>query len=68
MEITNKSRRPLTVPLPGGKRLHLGPGKSGQVVATALEHEPLKKLVEAGDLVVVDPALAPPSVHRTGGR
>ncbi len=52
MDITNKTNRPLSVPLPGGKRLFLGPRKTGQVNAKAVEHPPLVKLVEAGDLEI----------------
>jgi len=52
MEITNKTNRPLRVPLPGGKKLHLGPGKTGQVTPKALDHPPLKKLVDEGELEV----------------
>ena len=50
MDITNKSKKPLSVPLPGGKKLFLQPGKTGQVTAKALQHPPLVKLIEAGDL------------------
>ena len=50
MDITNKTRKPLSLPLPGGKRLFLGPGKTGQVSTKALEHPPLVKLLEAGDI------------------
>jgi hypothetical protein len=50
--ITNKTRRPVSVPLPGGKKLFLGPGKSGQITPKAAEHAPLKKLVEAGELAL----------------
>ena len=50
MDITNKTRKPLSLPLPGGKRLFLGPGKTGQVSPKALEHPPLAKLLEAGDV------------------
>lgn len=50
MEIINKTRKPLSVPLPGGKKLFLGPGKTGQVTAKALDHPPLVTLMEAGDL------------------
>jgi hypothetical protein len=50
MDITNKTRKPLSVPLPGGKTLFLGPGKTGQVTAKALEYRPLAKLLEAGDV------------------
>ncbi|RFC48622.1 MAG: hypothetical protein DVB23_000490 [Verrucomicrobia bacterium] len=51
MNITNKTPKPLSVPLPGGKKLFLGPGKTGQVTAKAMEHPPLVKLLEAGDIV-----------------
>jgi hypothetical protein len=50
MDITNKTRKPLSLPLPGGKRLFLGPGKTGQVSPRALEHPLLVKLLEAGDI------------------
>ncbi len=46
-EIRNETHGPLRVPLPHGKVLHLGPSQTGQVPASALEHEPFKKLVEA---------------------
>jgi hypothetical protein len=52
--ITNKTTRPLVVPLPRGKKLHLGPRKTGQITTEAAEHGPLKKLVEAGDVEVAD--------------
>jgi len=54
MEIRNKTKRPLRVLLPAGKKLHLGPGGTGQVVPKALEHPPLKKLIEAGEIEVLD--------------
>jgi hypothetical protein len=50
MDITNKTRKPLSLPLPGGKKLFLGPGKTGQVTPKALEHPPIAKLLEAGDI------------------
>jgi len=50
MNITNKSKRPISIPLPGGKKLFLGPGKSGQINAKAAELPHVAKLVEAGDL------------------
>jgi hypothetical protein len=50
--VTNKTKRPLIVPLPHGKKLHLGPGKSGEIAANAVDHAALKKLVEAGELEV----------------
>lgn len=50
MDITNKTARPLSLPLPGGKKLFLAPGKTGQVTPKALKHPPLVKLIEAGDV------------------
>ena len=50
--VTNKTKRPLIIPLPRGKKLHLGPGKSGEIAANAVDHASLKKLVEAGDLEI----------------
>jgi hypothetical protein len=50
MEILNKTKRPLRVPLPGGKQLHLGPGKTGQISPKAADHPALKKLVDQGEI------------------
>ncbi len=54
--VSNKTQRPLRVPLPGGKRLFLGPGKSAQIAFNAVEHAPLKELVDAGKIEVFDEA------------
>ena len=54
MELRNKTRRPIRVPLPGGKRLHIGPGGTGQISPKATTHPPLKKLLDAGDLEIED--------------
>lgn len=51
--ICNKTRRPLSIPLPGGKTLHLSPGKTGEIAANAVDHPPLAKLVAAGELEVL---------------
>jgi len=50
--IVNKTPVPLRVPLPGGKVLHLGPTRSGQVADTAVDHPALRKLIEAGKIQV----------------
>ena len=50
--INNKTRKPLTVQLPGGKKLRLGPLQTGQVTPKALEHPPLLKLLESGVLEI----------------
>ena len=52
--ITNTTRRPLVVSLPGNKKLRLGPLQTGQVTAKALEHPPLVEQVQAGVLEVTD--------------
>ena len=52
--VTNKTHRPLSVPLPGGKTLHLGPGKTGQISARAADDARLKKRVDAGEIEIVD--------------
>jgi hypothetical protein len=52
-DIRNTTHKPLRVPLPKGKTLHLGPQLTGQVAANALEHPPFKKLVESGDIEIV---------------
>ena len=51
--ISNKTRKPLSVPLPGGKKLHLGPARNGQISDNAIDHPPLKKLLDGGDIAIV---------------
>jgi hypothetical protein len=50
--VTNKTTRPLTVPLPRGKKLHLGPLKSGQITTEAADYAVIKTLVEAGEIEI----------------
>ena len=52
--ISNKTRRPLRVPLPGGRTLHLGPAKTGQISSQDAEHGLVKKLVEESAIEIVD--------------
>jgi hypothetical protein len=54
--IRNKTRGPIAVPLPRGKKLHLGLGKTGEITVEAASHPPLLKLVEAGQVELVDTA------------
>ena len=54
MEITNKTKKPLSVPLPAGKKLFLSPGKSGQITRKAAERPAVLKLVEAGDVKIAE--------------
>ena len=58
--VTNKTRQPLSVPLPGGKKLHLGPGKTGQISSKAGDDPRLKALVDAGTIEILDE-------HASGG-
>ncbi len=51
--VTNKTAKPLSIPLPRGKTLHLGPRKSGQISSHDLEHPALRKLVDAGAIEIV---------------
>ena len=53
MEVRNTTRRPLKVPLPGGKRLFLTPGNTGQIAPRAAEHPPVKALIDGGELEVL---------------
>ncbi len=52
--VTNKTRAPLKIPLPRGKSLHLGPGKTGQLRDDAAAQPRIKKLVEAGSIEIFD--------------
>lgn len=63
--VTNKTKRPLIIPLPRGKKLHLGPGKSGEIASNAVDHAPLKQLVEAGELEITRESSGP--IEATGG-
>jgi hypothetical protein len=51
--VTNKTGKPLSVPLPRGKTLHLGPRKSAQISSHDLDHPALRKLVDAGTIDIV---------------
>jgi hypothetical protein len=48
--VKNLSASPLRIPLPGGKTLHLGPGKSASVRESATDHPALKKLCDDGQI------------------
>ncbi len=62
--ITNKTHKPLSVPLPGGKKLHLGPLMSGEISPKAVDHPPVQKLIKAGDVEIFGPEQKP---RRAGG-
>jgi hypothetical protein len=52
--ITNKTRKPLSIPLPGGKKLRLGPLKSGEISPKAIDRPPVQELIEAGEVEIFD--------------
>ncbi|MCB9514788.1 MAG: hypothetical protein H6693_01180 [Candidatus Latescibacteria bacterium] len=52
-EIRNTTAGPLRLTLPGGKTLHLSPGKVAQVADKALERASLKALVASGEIEVL---------------
>ena len=51
--IRNTTRLPLRIPLRGGKVLHLGPAKTGQVADDAVERGALRKMLESGAVEIV---------------
>ncbi len=65
--IRNTTTRPIKVPLPLGKVLHLGPRNTGEIADRAVDHPPLAKLVEAGELEVLgDGSHADPRIAESG--
>ena len=52
-EIVNKTHRPIRVPLPGGKFLHLGPAKSGQISDQAVQTPSFQKLLKKGTIELI---------------
>mgnify|MGYP003677448961 CR=1 FL=1 len=67
MDITNKTKKPLSLPLPGGKKLFLGPGKTGQVSPKALKHPPIVALLESGDIETSEGAAKRSKERSAGG-
>jgi hypothetical protein len=51
--IANKTHRPLKIRLHGGKLLHLGPGKSGQIADDAAGELPVRRLIDSGEVEIV---------------
>jgi hypothetical protein len=58
--VTNKTNKPLAVPLPRGKVLRLGPRKTGQISSDDVDHPPLKKLADAGEIEIHEEGHTPP--------
>jgi hypothetical protein len=68
--VTNKTTRPITVPLPRAKKLHLGPLKTGQITTETAESAAVKKMVETGDIEISDEqsGSSGPGDNRLGSR
>jgi hypothetical protein len=60
MNVVNKTNRPIAIPLPRGKVLHLGPRKTGQITTEAAKHPALEKLVATGDIELLAPESGAP--------
>jgi hypothetical protein len=52
--VHNTTRQPVRIPMPGGKVLHLGPDKNGQISDHALEAPAVKRLLDAGTIEVLE--------------
>jgi len=52
--VTNKTKKPLRISLPGGRTLFLGVTQRAPLRDDALNHPAVKKLIEAGDIEVFD--------------
>jgi len=57
--VRNKTNEPIKIPLEGGKVLHLGPRKTGQISDQALERAVVLRLIEEGRLEVADSGTGP---------
>ena len=51
--ISNRTRKPIKIPLPGGKFLYLGPLKTGQIADHTADRPAVRKLVEAGEIEIL---------------
>jgi len=65
--VSNKTNRPIRISLAGGKVLHLGPHKTGQIADTAAERPAIKKLLEAGEIEIHDEGRHSQGGADTGG-
>ena len=65
--IKNLTKKPLSVPLPGSKKLFLSPGKTGQITTKAADHPPLVGLLESGQIEIVGEGGGPTTGHSDTG-
>ncbi len=52
--IRNKTFKPLKLTFSGGKVLHLGPGKTGQIPDGALDQKSVQALLKAATIEILD--------------
>lgn len=66
--VRNCTRKPVKIALDGGHVLHLGPNHTGQVADHATDRPAFRRLVELGELVVLetDDVEDPIAVQPTG--
>ncbi len=50
--IVNKTHKPLKIRLHGGKVLHLGPARTGQITDEAAGEPAVRRLVDSGDVEI----------------
>ena len=67
MEVKNTTTAPVRVPLPAGKRLFLGPGGKAKITNKATGHPPVKALIEAGTLEILDGGKSKKGASAKGG-
>lgn len=65
--ISNKTNRPIKIALAGGKFLHLGPLKTGQIADNAAERPAITKLIEAGEIEILGEGEHQQGVTDSGG-
>jgi hypothetical protein len=59
--IINRTRQPVRVQLGGGKVLHLGPAKTGQVADAVVELPSVRRMVAEGQLAILDGGRSSPA-------
>ena len=64
--ILNKTRKPIKIPLAGGKVLYLGPSKTGQISNGASGTPAVRRLVETGEIEILGEAAHPVGGGETG--
>lgn len=65
-EVLNKSNTPIRIPLPGGKKLFVGPGKIAQITDKAAESAAVQRLVEAGSIEILGEGERAEGISRSG--